>query len=75
MPNTKIGMSNGKSGFDPIDIDGKVTIYDATKLQQTQSCRQHNNTYFYRTRQAFGTGTHHTTQMIISRPTGAGFER
>ncbi len=56
-----------KSGFDPIDIDGKVTIYDANKV--TADAIPADSTtipIFIEPRQAFGTGTHHTTQMIIS---------
>ena len=56
-----------KSGFAPIDIDGKVTIYDANKV--TADAIPADSTtipIFIEPRQAFGTGTHHTTQMIIS---------
>lgn len=53
-------------GFAPIDIDGKVTIYDA---KHTDDCQR---TTFdtpvcigIEARQAFGTGTHQTTRMVV----------
>jgi ribosomal protein L11 methyltransferase len=56
-----------EAGFDPIDIDGKVTIYDANRY--TADSVPAGSTalpIFIQARQAFGTGTHQTTQMIIS---------
>lgn len=56
-----------QTGFAPIEIDGRVTIYDANKYRQDND-RLHNHTLpiYIQARQAFGTGTHQTTKMIIS---------
>ncbi len=53
-----------ESGFEPIDIDGKLLVFDARKPIPSinsqiaigiEACK------------AFGTGTHETTQMILSQ--------
>lgn len=52
------------NGFDPIDIDGKMLIVDANcQLPQTP-VSQH--LIKIDAKLAFGTGTHETTQMIVS---------
>lgn len=52
------------NGFDPIDIDGKMLIVDANgQLPQTPA-PQH--LIKIDAKLAFGTGTHETTQMIVS---------
>lgn len=57
-----------ESGFEPIDIDGKLLVFDARKpipdintqiAIGIEACK------------AFGTGTHETTQMILSLLTDA----
>lgn len=51
-------------GFDPINIANKIVIFDARKgLQQSVSG---TTPIYIRARQAFGTGTHFTTQMMIT---------
>lgn len=54
-------------GFDPIDIKGQVIIYDARHpftLPQTDGI-QSPVTIAIEARQAFGTGTHQTTRMVV----------
>lgn len=54
-------------GFDPIDIKGQVIIYDARHpftLPQTDGT-QSPVTIAIEARQAFGTGTHQTTRMVV----------
>lgn len=53
-----------EAGFDPIHVDNKVIIYDAR--QTIQNIPEGIMPVFIQARQAFGTGTHQTTQMIIS---------
>lgn len=56
-----------QAGFDPIEIDGRVTIFDANKPQQKNADSDSTTLPIYiQARQAFGTGTHQTTRMIIS---------
>ncbi len=53
-----------ENGFDPIEIEGKVTIYDARREIPT---KEKNGVLIgIKAIQAFGTGTHDTTQMIIA---------
>ena len=54
-------------GFDPIDINGQVIIYDARhpfSLSQTDGTLS-PVTIAIEARQAFGTGTHQTTRMVV----------
>lgn len=51
------------AGFDPIIIDKRCVIYDAKKGITDSSFPM---TIAIDARQAFGTGTHETTQMIVS---------
>lgn len=54
-------------GFDSIDIDGKVTIYDAKHTEMpTKDDNKSKINIGIEAIQAFGTGTHQTTQMVIS---------
>ncbi len=50
-------------GFDPIDIYNRIVIYDAR--QTTPQLPEGVIPIAIQARQAFGTGTHQTTQMII----------
>lgn len=55
------------NGFDPIDIDGKLLIVDANNpqvLDHSTLVTQH--LIKIDAKLAFGTGTHETTQMIVS---------
>lgn len=51
-------------GFDPINIDNRVIVYDARRGEQTVP--EGVIPIYIRARQAFGTGTHQTTRMIIA---------
>ena len=53
-----------EAGFEPINVDNKVIVYDAR--QSLQDIPAGILPVFIQARQAFGTGTHQTTQMIIS---------
>lgn len=53
-----------EAGFERINIDGKITIYDARNDNGAGSGSDIN--IGIETRQAFGTGTHETTRMIVS---------
>ena len=52
-----------EAGFEPIDINGAITVYDA-RHQDADSIKT-PITIGIETRQAFGTGTHETTRMVI----------
>ena len=51
-------------GFDPIDVDGRVTIYDAHHMLNAQFSTPIQISI--QAQNAFGTGTHQTTRMIVS---------
>lgn len=53
-----------EAGFEPISIDGRIVIYDAR--QGKQPLRPGITPIYINARQAFGTGTHQTTRMVIS---------
>ncbi len=53
-----------ETGFDSIDIEGKVTVYDARR--GTPASDEGTILIGIKAIQAFGTGTHDTTQMIIA---------
>lgn len=53
-----------EAGFEPIDIDNRICIYDARHDDGSGS--QADIKIGIEARQAFGTGTHETTRMIIS---------
>lgn len=52
-------------GFDPIIVDGKVTIYDAHHVEDTEQFSSPIQIGI-QARNAFGTGNHETTRMIVS---------
>ena len=52
-----------ESGFDPININGQIIVYDARREQPTAP--QGSTLIGIKAIQAFGTGTHNTTQMVI----------
>ncbi len=54
-----------QAGFEPINIDNRIIVYDAKA-----NIPQHSDeaiTIAIDARQAFGTGTHETTQMVIAQ--------
>ena len=53
-----------EAGFEPINVDDKIIIYDAN--QSLPNIPENILPVFIQAQQAFGTGTHQTTQMIIS---------
>ena len=53
-----------EAGFEPIDINGAITVYDA-RHQDADSIKT-PIAIGIETRQAFGTGTHETTRMVIA---------
>lgn len=53
-----------EAGFERINIDSKITIYDARNDNAEDTGSDIN--IGIETRQAFGTGTHETTRMIVS---------
>lgn len=59
------------NGFEPIDIDGKLLIVDANKTALSASSEARSSAplpcrILVDAKLAFGTGTHETTQMIVS---------
>ena len=52
-------------GFDPIVVDGKVTIYDAHHVEDAEQFSSPIQIGI-QARNAFGTGNHETTRMIVS---------
>jgi ribosomal protein L11 methyltransferase len=52
-------------GFEPIVVDGKVTIYDAHHVEDAEQFSSPIQIGI-QARNAFGTGNHETTRMIIS---------
>jgi len=55
-----------EAGFEPINIDDKCVIYDAKHTDKTHIATSGKLNVFIETRQAFGTGTHETTRMVVS---------
>ena len=55
-----------ENGFDPIHIEDKCTIYDAKRVSSETAPHDNTMPIFIEARKAFGTGTHETTQMIVS---------
>ncbi len=53
-----------RTGFDPIDVDSRIIIFDAGRGVQTAPAGV--QPAYIRARQAFGTGTHQTTRMMLS---------
>lgn len=57
------------NGFDPIDVDGRCIIYDAKQGLDADRLPHEDKKPLYvgiEAVQAFGSGTHETTQMIVS---------
>lgn len=57
------------NGFDPIDVDGRCIIYDAKQGLNSDRISHEDKAPLYveiEAVQAFGSGTHETTQMIVS---------
>ena len=57
------------NGFDPIDVDGRCIIYDAKQGLDVTRISHEGSTPLcvgIEAVQAFGSGTHETTQMIVS---------
>ncbi|MGM9705615.1 MAG: 50S ribosomal protein L11 methyltransferase [Prevotella sp.] len=52
------------NGFDPINIDGKCIVYDA-KHTDRYALEKETLNILIEARQAFGTGTHQTTRLVI----------
>lgn len=52
-----------ETGFDPIHINGKILVYDARQGQPEHT--KGEKLIGIKAKQAFGTGTHNTTQMVI----------
>ncbi len=52
-------------GFEPIIVDGKVTIYDARHVEDTEQFSSPIQIGIH-ARNAFGTGNHETTRMMVS---------
>ena len=61
-----------ETGFEPIDIKGKVMVYDARRGQPSHT--QGETLIGIKAKQAFGTGTHNTTQMVIESLIELGME-
>ncbi len=59
-----------EQGFEPIRVEDKCVIYDAKhtdKQASTEECAQSGcMALFIEARQAFGTGTHQTTRMVLA---------
>ena len=55
------------SGFEPICIDGRCMIYDARHYSQADLPVGFDLQVAIEPRQAFGTGAHETTQMVVAQ--------
>lgn len=62
-----------EAGFDPIDINRKVLVYDARRERPIHT--QGETLIGIKAKQAFGTGTHYTTQMVIESLLELGVEQ
>lgn len=60
------------AGFDPINIDNRIIVYDARR--DRQEVPQGAIPIYIYARQAFGTGTHQTTRMVITALLGMSME-
>lgn len=55
-------------GFEPINVADRCVIYDAKHTSKDDACIDSSRlNIFIETQNAFGTGTHQTTRMIISQ--------
>lgn len=55
------------SGFEPICIDGRCMIYDARHYSQADLPVEFDLQVAIEPRQAFGTGAHETTRMVVAQ--------
>ena len=55
------------SGFEPICIDGRCIIYDARHYSQADLPVEFDLQVAIEPRQAFGTGAHETTRMVVAQ--------
>lgn len=62
-----------EAGFEPIDINRKVLVYDARRERPIHT--QGETLIGIKAKQAFGTGTHYTTQMVIESLLELGMEQ
>ena len=64
-----------EQGFEPIRVAGKCVIYDAKHTDQEAALAECAQTgcmaLFIEARQAFGTGTHQTTRMVLTELLGS----
>lgn len=66
-PNEDWNKEWEESGFEPINIDDECIIYDAKHGCEADHAHADCLKIGIEARQAFGTGTHETTQMIVSQ--------
>lgn len=59
-----------ENGFEPIEIGDKCIIYDAKRETPGTHADDSRMPIYIEAKQAFGTGTHETTQMIVEQLTG-----
>ena len=59
-----------ENGFEPIEIGDKCIIYDAKRKAPGTHADDSRMPIYIEAKQAFGTGTHETTQMIVEQLTG-----
>ena len=62
-----------EAGFEPIDINRKVLVYDARRERPIHT--EGETLIGIKAKQAFGTGTHYTTQMVIESLLELGVEQ
>ena len=68
-PNENWNKQWEDNGFDPIEIGDKCVIYDAKHTTPEEHADDKRMSIFIEAQQAFGTGTHETTQMIVEQLT------
>lgn len=68
-PNENWNKQWEDNGFDPIEIGDKCVIYDAKHTTPEEHTDDKRMSIFIEAQQAFGTGTHETTQMIMEQLT------
>lgn len=66
-PNENWNTTWEDNGFEPIDINGKCVIYDARHVDNETVANDERMTILIEAKQAFGTGTHETTRMVVSQ--------
>ena len=65
VPETNWNTTWEEEGFEPIDVDGRVLIFDARR-PLPQEHEGYQVLIGIEARMAFGTGTHQTTRMVVS---------